>query len=212
MKRSILTALALLATTAFATLPAQAVILGGIDWDTSNTQILELTPVVPGGNQPLNVQCIICGDNQPQQALDFGYTNFKNSGNLSDILYFSTNVSGAAIPVLTLGHPLRRHVPAGVLASHWCPRRSQFDVGIDVNDTNIAQTLESFYTAERDSADCSGSVLARAGRHLLTDRKQRHGLPRLYSGHVHSRGRHSAVRPRRSDRLLRAHLWCERWT
>ena len=55
-------------TAAFAT-PARTatVTLGGVEWNTDNTQLLQLTPVVPGGNQPLNVQCIICGDHQPQQ-------------------------------------------------------------------------------------------------------------------------------------------------
>lgn len=124
--------------------PAAAqVTLGGQTW-TSTGNTLSLDAVVPGGNQPLNIQCIICGDNQPQQQADFGYTNFKNSGNLSDAVFFSTNVAGGANPgvdTVGLGYDgsfLRNYVLAnggGTLT---------FSVGIDVNDTGQAQTLESF--------------------------------------------------------------------
>ena len=68
------------------------------EWSTTGVDNLTLTPVVPGGNQPLNIQCVICGDNQPQQQADFGYTNFKNSGNLSSEIFFSTNVAGGGNP------------------------------------------------------------------------------------------------------------------
>ena len=82
------------------------VILGGQTWANTGTA-LSLDAVVPSGNQPRNIQCVICGDNQPQQAGDFGYTNFKNSGILSDAIFFSTNVSGGANPgVDTVGLPL----------------------------------------------------------------------------------------------------------
>jgi hypothetical protein len=127
-------------------LPAKAdVILGGQNWTFAGADNLTLTPVVPGGNQPLNVQCVICGDNQPQQAADFGYTNFKNSGNLTDALFFSTNVSGGANPGLDtvgLGYDgsfLRAYLLANGATN------LQFTIGIDVNDTNVPQVLESFY-------------------------------------------------------------------
>ena len=86
--------------------PAYAqVTLGGQIWTNTGTT-LSLDPTVPGGNQPLNIQCIICGDHQPQQPLDFGYTNFKNSGNQSDVIFFSTNVAGGGNPgVDTVGLP-----------------------------------------------------------------------------------------------------------
>src|SRR6188472_2073835 len=67
------------------------IILGGQTWTSTGTT-LQLQSVVPGGNQPLNIQCVICGDNQPQQDSTFGYTDFHNSGNLSDAIFFSTNV------------------------------------------------------------------------------------------------------------------------
>jgi len=138
--------LALLTSTAFLALatPASAdIILGQQNWTGTGTA-LTLEATVPGGNQPLNVQCIICGDNQPQQDASFGYTNFKNSGNLSDAIFFSTNVSGGGNPgVDTLGLPydgafLRTFLEAGGNLS------TTFSVGIDVNDTGQAQTLEAF--------------------------------------------------------------------
>jgi hypothetical protein len=139
----------LLACTALAALsvtPASAdVVLGGQNWSFAGVDNLTLTPVVPGGNQPQNIQCIICGDHQPQQAADFGYTNFKNSGSLSDIVYFSTNVSGGGNPGAdTLGLPYDGSFLRAYLAANGDPGL-QFSVGIDVNDTNKAQFLESFF-------------------------------------------------------------------
>lgn len=145
MKKIALAAV-LLAGTALASLPAKAdVILGGQNWSFAGVDNLTLSPVVPGGNQPLNVQCVICGDNQPQQQADFGYTNFKNSGNISDILFFSTNVSGGANPGLDtvgLGYNVS-FLQAYLLANG--DGSLNFSIGIDVNDTNSAQTLESFF-------------------------------------------------------------------
>jgi hypothetical protein len=121
------------------------VVLGGQNWSFSGADNLTLTPVVPGGNQPQNVQCVICGDNQPQQSATFGYTNFKNNGSDSDLLFFSTNVSGGGNPgpdTVGIGYDgsfLRNYLLAngnGTL---------NFSIGIDVNDTNVPQTLESFY-------------------------------------------------------------------
>jgi len=123
--------------------PASAdVVLGGQLWTNTGTT-LTLESTVPGGNQPLNIQCVICGDHQPQQSSTFGYTNFKNSGNLSDAIFFSTNVSGGGNPgVDTVGLPydgsfLRAFLEAG-------GNLPTFSIGIDVNDTGDAQTLEAF--------------------------------------------------------------------
>lgn len=123
----------------------QAVTLGGEVWSFSGVDNLTLTSVVPGGNQPLNIQCIICGDHQPQQQLDFGYTNFKNTGSETNILYFSTNVSGGGDPGAdTVGLPYSGDfLRAYLLATG--DTTLTFNIGIDVNDTGEAQTLESFY-------------------------------------------------------------------
>jgi hypothetical protein len=145
MKKTILAAL-LLAGTALATVPAQAdVVLGGQNWSFNGVDNLTLTSVVPGGNQPQNIQCVICGANQPQQAGNFGYTNFQNNGGLNSALFFSTNVPGG-------GNPGQNTVGTGydgtflrnyLLATG--DTTLTFNIGIDVNDNNTAQTLNSFY-------------------------------------------------------------------
>lgn len=126
--------------------PAKAdVILGGQNWSFAGADNLTLTPVVPGGNQPLNIQCVICGDNQPQQDPTFGYTNFKNAGNLSDALFFSTNIQGGANPGIdTVGIPYSGTFLRDYLISKGDTSLT-FDIGIDLNDTGVPQTLESFY-------------------------------------------------------------------
>ncbi len=140
----------LLASTMFLALASGAqadVVLGAQNW-TGAGNLLTLDAVVPGGNQPLNIQCIICGANQPQQQADFGYTNFNNNGGLSDIIYFSTNVAGGGNPgadTLGIGYDgsfLRAYLLATGATD------LSFSVGIDVNDTggkNGTQILESFY-------------------------------------------------------------------
>ena len=138
---SIVVATALAAV--FATPASAQVVLGGQTWTSTGTT-LSLDATVPSGNQPLNVQCVICGDNQPQQQADFGYTNFHNSGNLSDVIFFSTNVAGGGDPGIDTvgigydGSFLRAYLLATGQTS------LQFSIGIDVNDTGTAQTLESF--------------------------------------------------------------------
>jgi hypothetical protein len=139
--RKTLLAAALLA--AFASPASADVVLGGQTWTNTGTT-LTLQNVVPGGNQPQNIQCVICGDNQPQQSSTFGYTNFKNSGNLSDAIFFSTNVSGGANPgVDTVGLPYDGSFLRAYLAANGDPNLT-FSIGIDVNDTGTPQTLEAF--------------------------------------------------------------------
>jgi hypothetical protein len=123
----------------------QAVTLGGLGWTDGGTT-LSLTATQPGGNQPQNIQCIICGDNQPQQQADFGYTNFHNTGSMTDILYFSTAVAGGGDPgsdTLGIGYDgsfLRNYLIATGDVN------LTFSVGIDVNDAGkTPQVLESFY-------------------------------------------------------------------
>lgn len=128
--------------------PSRAdVVLGGQNWTATGT-LLTLQNVVPGGNQPLNVQCVICGDNQPQQSATFGYTDYHNSGNLANAAFFSTNVSGGANPgVDTVGIGYDgSFLRAYLLASG--ATNLQFSIGVDVNDAggaNGTQVLESFY-------------------------------------------------------------------
>jgi hypothetical protein len=139
----------LLAGTAFATMPAQAdtVTLGGQSWTIGGT-ILQLGPS-PGGGQTTNVPCIICGANQPNQtntAAGFGYTDFGNTGNLSTVAYFSSGIlrdqvlgQDTIAPTNYSGQQIAN------LLTFLGSQNLGFSIGIDINDTNVAQTLESFF-------------------------------------------------------------------
>jgi len=136
---SMLTALAL---------PAKAdFVLGGQNW-TGNGVLLTLTPVVPGGNQPTNLPCVICGDNQPQQPALLGYNNFGNTGNQTDLRFFSTSVVGGS-----LGNDVFGGVASGYAIGAGSPLldalngNTTFSVGVDSNQANGQpdQVLESFF-------------------------------------------------------------------
>jgi len=143
MKKLLLTTAALVALA----LPAQAdVILGGQNWSFAGVDNLTLTPAPPPGNQPLNAPCVICGDNQPQQPATFGYTDFHNTGTPGqDLRYFSTNVSGGGDPGLdAVGTGYDGSFLRAFLLANGSPNLT-FSIGIDVNDTNDPQVLESFF-------------------------------------------------------------------
>jgi len=125
--------------------PAKAVILGnaGFDWNIAGASILTLSPVVPGGNQPRNLPCIICGANQPQQPANFGYNLFGNQGNASTLPYFSTATVGGSLAPDQLGTGYSLAAGSPFLTA--LAGRTDFSIGIDVNDTNKAQVLESFW-------------------------------------------------------------------
>ena len=137
MKKFLLTTAALLALAA----PAAAQTIGQFS-TTSSTSSLSLEAVVPGGNQPLNHPCLICGTNQPQQPTGFGYNNFDATGNVDTYVMFSTATVGGSLGQDQLGTGYdASFLRAFLLAGGDLPT---FSVGIDVNDTNKAQTLESF--------------------------------------------------------------------
>jgi len=145
--RKLLLAGALLSALA---MPAKADILGGIEWTLAGATILTLSPTVPEGNQVQNLPCLICGANQPQQPALFGYNKFGNTGNADTVAFFSTSVvppgpgSGLAIDQYggdSTGYSL---LPGSPLLLALLGNLT-FSVGIDVNDTNTAQTLESFW-------------------------------------------------------------------
>jgi hypothetical protein len=90
------------------------------------------------------VACIICGENQPQQPAGFGYNDFKNNGGLADMSSFSDGGSGRATlanDVVGVGYT----IDAGSIFRLALLGRTDFSIGVDVNDTNVAQTLESFW-------------------------------------------------------------------
>jgi len=97
----------------------------------NNTSLLTVAGPIPAGNQPQNIQCIICGTNQPQQDGTFGYNNYKQGGNITSFAASSTselggvqldnNILGSGYAVSFLKLFLLANLP-GVL-----------NVGIDVN-------------------------------------------------------------------------------
>jgi len=139
MKKLLLTAALLLS--AAVSVPANAATID-LFAVTPSTSTLTLSSVVPGGNQPRNHPCLICGTNQPAQPTGFGYNNFDATGNVNDYLMFSTATVGGSLgqDQLGTGYSLADGAFLAALAGN-----TSFAVGIDVNDTNKAQTLESFY-------------------------------------------------------------------
>jgi hypothetical protein len=118
-------------------------------WNTDTATTLVLSPAVPAGNQVQNLPCIICGANQPQQPALFGYNLFGNTGNADTVSFFSTAIvppgpgSGLAIDQFAgaTGYSIGANSPLlNALAGNL-----SFSIGLDVNDTNAAQTLESFW-------------------------------------------------------------------
>ena len=101
----------------------------------------------PGGNQPTNLPCLICGANQPQQPTGFGYNLFGNQGNDSILPYFSTSVVGGSLAPDTFGgissgYSLTADSPfLQALAGNLT-----FSVGINANQSGTNnQVLESFW-------------------------------------------------------------------
>jgi len=138
-----LAALAVLASSA----PARADILGGLDWNIAGATVLQLTPVVPGGNQPTNLPCLICGANQPQQPTGFGYNLFGNQGNLNTLPYFSTSVVGGSLAPDTFGGVTSGYtINAGSPFLAALGGNLNFAVGVDSNQAGgDSQVLESFW-------------------------------------------------------------------
>jgi hypothetical protein len=134
------------AVLAFAATAAQAATLD-LFHDTGTTSVLTLSAVVPGGNQPKNNPCLICGTTQPAQPDGFGYNNFKTGGNIKEFLMFSTAEVGGSLDQDQLGTGYS--VDAGSVLRLFLLSKLDFNgtfsVGLDVNDTGKAQTLNSFY-------------------------------------------------------------------
>ena len=130
------------------TLPASAVFLGldPTPWNTATATPLSLDPVQPGGNQPTNLPCIICGANQPQQPDGLGYNLFGNQGNETVLSYFSTATVGGSLALdQFIGATGYSILPGSPLLTALGGNLG-FSIGIDVNQTGaVAQNLESFY-------------------------------------------------------------------
>jgi hypothetical protein len=146
--KQLFAAIAILAALA---LPAQAttVTLGGVTWDTTNSGSLSLSATVPGGNQPQNVPCVICGASQPQQPANFGYNDYSNAGNLSSITAFSDQGNGArntlADNTFATGYQVGAGSPFLLYLLSQGDTSLGFSIGVDINSTNQAETLNAFY-------------------------------------------------------------------
>lgn len=151
MKRLLMTAAVAALAFGFGSAKADTfVTLGGVQWNTTNSGSLSLGDVVPAGNQPQNAPCVICGANQPQQPAGFGYDDYSNNGGLANISAFSTQGNGGrtflADDVVGIGYTvgsgslLRNFLEAG-----GGPGSHTFSIGVDINDSNTAQTLNSFW-------------------------------------------------------------------
>ena len=150
MRKLLLAATALIALAAVT--PANADIirpLGGLNWtiDASAT-LLDFSQAQPPGNQPQNNPCIICGANQPNQtntALGFGYTDYGNQGNQTSETYFSSGIlrdTVLASDTISAVNYSGQQLIDVVLA---LGGQQSFSIGIDVNNTNDPQRLESFF-------------------------------------------------------------------
>jgi len=152
MKKLLLACTALIGFAAVT--PASADIirtLGGLNWTIgAGATLLDFSTAQPPGNQPQNNPCIICGANQPNQtnlALGFGYTDYKNTGNETSETYFSSNIMrdvNLAQDTISLNNYTGAQLITVVNAINGGTGTS-FGIGIDVNDTNSPQTLESFF-------------------------------------------------------------------
>jgi hypothetical protein len=127
---------------------ADIVTLGQQSWDTSTATILTLGSS-PGGGQTTNVPCIICGANQPNQtnvAAGFGYTDFGNTGNQTNLAFFSSGIlRDTALGQDTISGTNYTGQQIANLLAFLGAANLGFSIGVDMNDTNVAQTLESFF-------------------------------------------------------------------
>jgi hypothetical protein len=177
MRKLLLATAALLALA----LPAHALEFdfgGGLDplLDTAfqsnaNTSTLIVSGPVPAGNQPQNIQCIICGTTQPQQDATFGYNNYKQGGNITTFATSSTSaLGGVQLDNNTLGDGYTKLFLLAFLAA---TNNFSLNVGVDVNTATGAgpEILERFV------------VVDLANKLILADTGQIHmSLPTLNNG------------------------------
>jgi hypothetical protein len=136
-----------IALTAALATPAYAINFdfGGQVFSTNaNTDALVVGGPVPAGNQPENIQCIICGTTQPQQDATFGYNNYQQGGNITEFLASSTaQLGGVQLDNNTLGTGYTKLFLLSFLAGINSP---SFNIGVDVNTAagQGAEVLQRF--------------------------------------------------------------------
>jgi hypothetical protein len=132
---------------AWGSAPANAatVVLGGQNWTLGGTNLGLVATPTPTANQPKDAPCLICGGNQPQQPATFGYNDFGNTGNKTDLAFFSSGIFKDTLASDTISGTNY----SGAFLSNYLLSKGDLDltfsVGVDMNDTNKAQTLESFF-------------------------------------------------------------------
>ena len=114
-------------------------------WVTDGAATITLSNAVPSGNQVNNLPCIICGANQPQQPALFGYNLFGNTGNADTVSFFSTATVGGSLGLDQFAGATGYSLLPGSPLLNALGGNLTFSVGLDVNDTGQAQTLESFW-------------------------------------------------------------------
>jgi len=114
---------------------------------TGSTSALTLVLAPPPGNQPQNIQCLICGTNQPGQQGDFGYNNYAQTGNATSFIEFSSSTVGAKLDqnVIGTGYNLS-FLQTYLLSQNALNTAGAFSIGIDVNTATGAgpEVLEAF--------------------------------------------------------------------
>jgi len=123
---------------------ANAVTLGGLNWTDGGTVLGLVATPNPTANQPKDSPCIICGGNQPNQPANFGYNDFGNTGNQTDLQFFSSGIFKDTLASDTIGTPYSAGFLINFLLAASDPLLT-FSIGVDMNDTHVAQTLESFF-------------------------------------------------------------------
>jgi len=112
------------------------------------TSTLTVAGPIPIGNQPLNVECIICGTHQPQQDATFGYNNYKQGGNISTFATSSTSqLGGVQLDNNTLGTGYAASFLKLFLLANL---PGTINIGIDVNTAQGAgpEILERFVVVD----------------------------------------------------------------
>jgi len=157
MRKLLLACTALIALTASAD-AAIVRTLGGLNWTVAGTELG--LGGVPTGNQVDNNPCIICGANQPNQtntALDFGYTDYGNTGKVGTFAYFSSGTLRDKVlgqdAISAVNYTGQQIIDAVAALGG---ENGAFGIGVDMNDTKVAQTLESFFFLDLTSKTVLG--------------------------------------------------------
>jgi hypothetical protein len=177
MRKSIL---AIATAMAFCSPASAATIeLGSQIWTIGGTQLA--LGGAPSGNQVQNVPCIICGANQPNQtnfAAGFGYTDFGNTGNQTNLAFFSSGtLRDTTLGQDTISGTNYTGQQIANLLTFLGAANLGFTIGIDVNDTNVPQTLESFFFLDLTAHEVVASFSPEPGGVLLPSLNNGTGFP-----------------------------------